>query len=80
MKRKGVHPPEFIRPMLEQDADALIGAHAGVMVVTLAPACGSMRSECVLSVPVSWTLTTAGGPPCGSARIFGGGGRERSRR
>ena len=37
-KRKGVHPPEFIRPMLEQDADALIGAHAGVMVVTLAPA------------------------------------------
>ena len=37
-KRKGVHPPEFIRPMLEQDADALIAAHAGVMVVTLAPA------------------------------------------
>ena len=38
MKRKGVHPPKFIRPMLEQDADALIAAHAGVMVVTLAPA------------------------------------------
>ena len=38
MKRKGVHPPEFIRPMQEEDADALIGAHAGVMVVTLAPA------------------------------------------
>lgn len=37
-KRKGVHPPEFIRPMLEQDADALIDARAGVMVVTLAPA------------------------------------------
>ena len=37
-ERKGVHPPEFIRPMLEQDADALIAAHAGVMVVTLAPA------------------------------------------
>jgi N-acetylglucosamine-6-phosphate deacetylase len=37
-KRKGVHPPEFIRPMLERDADALIAAHAGVMVVTLAPA------------------------------------------
>ena len=37
-KRKGVHPPEFIRPMLKQDADALIAAHAGVMVVTLAPA------------------------------------------
>jgi N-acetylglucosamine-6-phosphate deacetylase len=37
-RRKGVHPPEFIRPMREQDADALIAAHAGVMVVTLAPA------------------------------------------
>jgi N-acetylglucosamine-6-phosphate deacetylase len=37
-KRKGVHPPEFIRPMLEQDADALIAGRAGVMVVTVAPA------------------------------------------
>ena len=37
-RRKGVHPPEFIRPMEEKDADALIGARAGVMVVTLAPA------------------------------------------
>ena len=37
-RRKGVHPAEFIRPMLEKDADALIGARAGVMVVTLAPA------------------------------------------
>ncbi len=37
-KRKGVHPAEFIRPMLKQDADALIEARAGVMVVTLAPA------------------------------------------
>jgi N-acetylglucosamine-6-phosphate deacetylase len=36
-KRKGVHPPQFIRPMLEQDADALIAARAGVTVVTLAP-------------------------------------------
>jgi N-acetylglucosamine-6-phosphate deacetylase len=36
-KRKGVHPPEFIRPMEEKDADALIGARPGVMVVTLAP-------------------------------------------
>jgi N-acetylglucosamine-6-phosphate deacetylase len=37
-KRKGVHPAEFIRPMLKEDADALIAARAGVMVVTLAPA------------------------------------------
>jgi N-acetylglucosamine-6-phosphate deacetylase len=37
-RRKGVHPPEFIRPMREEDADALIAARAGAMVVTLAPA------------------------------------------
>src|SRR5271167_2702745 len=43
-KRKGVHPPELIRPMLKEDADALIAAHAGVMVVTLAPASVSLES------------------------------------
>ena len=32
-----MHPPEFIRPMEEEDADALIEARAGVTVVTLAP-------------------------------------------
>ena len=37
-KRKGVHPAEFIRPMEEKDANALIAGRAGVMVVTLAPA------------------------------------------
>jgi N-acetylglucosamine-6-phosphate deacetylase len=37
-KRQGAHPAEFIRPMLDEDADALIAARAGVMVVTLAPA------------------------------------------
>jgi N-acetylglucosamine-6-phosphate deacetylase len=37
-KRKGVHPPEFIRPMKDEDAKALIAGRAGVMVVTLAPA------------------------------------------
>jgi N-acetylglucosamine-6-phosphate deacetylase len=37
-KRKGVHPPEFIRPMKEEDVKALISGRAGVMVVTLAPA------------------------------------------
>ncbi len=40
--RKGVHPPEFIRPMLERDANALIAARADAMVVTLAPASVSM--------------------------------------
>ena len=38
LRRKGVHPAQFIRPMAEEDADTLIGARAGVMVVTLAPA------------------------------------------
>ncbi len=37
-RRPGVHPPQWIRPMREADADALIGAEAGVTVVTLAPA------------------------------------------
>jgi N-acetylglucosamine-6-phosphate deacetylase len=37
-KRKGVHPPEFIRPMKQEDANALIAGRSGVMVVTLAPA------------------------------------------
>ncbi len=37
-RRKGAHPPEFIRPMRERDAEALIAMRAGVMVVTLAPA------------------------------------------
>jgi N-acetylglucosamine-6-phosphate deacetylase len=42
-RRKGVHPAEFIRPMLDSDADALIAARAGVMVVTLAPASVSLE-------------------------------------
>jgi N-acetylglucosamine-6-phosphate deacetylase len=37
-RRKGVHPPEWIRPMREKDAEALIAMRGGVMVVTLAPA------------------------------------------
>ena len=41
-KRKGVHPPEFIRRMLKEDADALMAARAGVIAVTLAPASVSL--------------------------------------
>jgi N-acetylglucosamine-6-phosphate deacetylase len=37
-RRKGVHPPGFIRPMREEDAGALIVARTGAMVVTVAPA------------------------------------------
>jgi N-acetylglucosamine-6-phosphate deacetylase len=37
-RRKGVHPSQWIRPMREKDAEALIAMRAGAMVVTLAPA------------------------------------------
>ena len=37
-RRKGAHPAQFIRPMRERDAEALIAMRAAVMVVTLAPA------------------------------------------
>jgi N-acetylglucosamine-6-phosphate deacetylase len=43
LRRKGVHPPEWIRPMGEKDADALIAMRAGAMVVTLAPASVSLE-------------------------------------
>jgi N-acetylglucosamine-6-phosphate deacetylase len=36
-RRKGVHRPEFMRVMREEDADQLVAAEAGAMVVTLAP-------------------------------------------
>lgn len=38
VRRKGAHPPEFIRAMTSEDADRLIAAKDGVMVVTVAPA------------------------------------------
>jgi N-acetylglucosamine-6-phosphate deacetylase len=37
VRRKGAHPPAFIRTMTKDDADRLIAARKGVMVVTLAP-------------------------------------------
>ena len=36
-RRKGAHPARFIRAMTPEDAEGLIAARAGVMVVTLAP-------------------------------------------
>jgi N-acetylglucosamine-6-phosphate deacetylase len=38
LRRKGAHPIAFIRTMTRQDADRLIAAKAGIMVVTVAPA------------------------------------------
>ena len=40
-RRKGAHPAQFIRSMTAADADALIAAKAGAMVVTLAPCAAS---------------------------------------
>src|SRR5271165_1016666 len=37
-RRPGVHPAQWIRPMRDKDAEALIAMRAGVMAVTLAPA------------------------------------------
>ncbi|WP_131117060.1 N-acetylglucosamine-6-phosphate deacetylase [Lichenihabitans psoromatis] len=37
-RRAGAHPPAFIRAMTAADADALIAARVGVMLVTVAPA------------------------------------------
>jgi N-acetylglucosamine-6-phosphate deacetylase len=38
IRRKGAHPPRWVRPMRDIDADELIAARSGVMVVTVAPA------------------------------------------
>ncbi len=42
-RRPGIHPPQWIRPMREADADALIEGRAGATVVTLAPASVPLR-------------------------------------
>jgi len=51
-RRKGVHRADLIRPMLDADVAALIGAHTGPMIVTLAPS--------VVSLAHIKALTTAG--------------------
>jgi N-acetylglucosamine-6-phosphate deacetylase len=73
-RRKGVHPAEFIRPMLESDADALIGAHAGVMVVTLAPA--SVTLERIARLAKSGIVVSLGHSDASAeeaASVFGAG-------
>ncbi len=41
-RRKGVHRPEFMRAMREEDAEQLIAAEAGATVVTVAPVAASV--------------------------------------
>jgi len=57
-RRKGVHPAEFIRPMREEDAEALIAMRAGAMVVTLAPA--SVPLELVARLAQSGIVVSLG--------------------
>ena len=57
-RRKGAHPPEWIRPMRESDAAALIAARSGVMAVTLAPA--SVSSERVAELAKSGIVVSLG--------------------
>src|SRR5262249_19969507 len=44
--------------------------------VTHASGCGSMCTVWVASVPVAWTVTSPGGPRCGSACTLCPGGRR----
>src|SRR6266851_85603 len=55
---------------------------ASSIVVMLVPGLGLMRTVCVTPVPVSWTLTEAGGPVSVATCTVGAGacGRERRRR
>ena len=57
-RRKGAHPAEFIRPMREEDAEALIAMRVGAMVVTLAPA--SVPLELVARLANAGVLVSLG--------------------
>ncbi len=57
-RRKGAHPPEWIRPMRESDAASLIAARSGVMVVTLAPA--SVSNERIAQLAKSGIVVSLG--------------------
>ena len=52
VRRKGVHRADFIRPITDADVAALIAAHSGPMIVTLAPS--------VVDVAYIEALTKAG--------------------
>ena len=63
-RRKGVHPPQWIRPMRDEDAAALTEPRAGAMVVTLAPASVALAlvrrlAECGIIVSLGHSDATA---------------------
>jgi len=57
-RRKGAHPAAFIRSMTQQDADRLIAAKVGVMVVTLAPA--SVSNDLIARLSKSGIVVSIG--------------------
>ena len=62
-RRKGAHPPQFIRAMTSDDVDALIGAKAGAMVVTLAPCAAS--NELIARLARAGIVVSLGHSECG---------------
>ena len=69
-KRPGIHPPQWIRPMRESDATALIADRAGAMVVTLAPAAAPLplvadsRAQALSSASATRTRRRTRREPC----------------
>jgi N-acetylglucosamine-6-phosphate deacetylase len=62
-RRKGAHPLEFVRAMTPGDADALIAAKAGVMVVTLAPSAAS--NDLIARLAQAGIIVSLGHSECG---------------
>jgi N-acetylglucosamine-6-phosphate deacetylase len=61
-RRKGAHPPQWIRAMNEKDADTLIAARAGAMVVTLAPS--AVSNERIAKLAGSGVVVSLGHSDC----------------
>ena len=61
-RRKGAHPAQFIRSMQSADADALIAAKSGAMVVTLAPCAAS--NELIARLAAAGLVVSLGHAEC----------------
>ena len=62
-RRKGAHPAQFIRPMQSADAEALIAAKSGAMVVTLAPCAAS--NDLIAQLTRAGIVVSLGHAECG---------------
>jgi N-acetylglucosamine-6-phosphate deacetylase len=61
-RRKGAHPAHFIRVMVPADAEALISAKAGAMVITLAPCAAS--NELIARLARAGVIVSLGHAEC----------------